>query len=99
MITITERAGYLTVAGHAGEPPDLVCEDVTAILQTLIRSLKELTDDEISYTVEKGNALLTYGYPSEQARLLIDSFFIGACAVANAFPDKVRVSRLEDIKS
>lgn len=93
MITITERAGYLTVTGHAGEPPDLVCEDVTALLQALIMSLEKLTEDQIEYVVEKGMALLTYGTPSERARLLIESFFIGACAVADSFPDKVRVTR------
>lgn len=93
MIDITEHEGRITVTGHAGPPPDLVCEDITALFQTLILSLEQLTYDRISYKVEKGNALLTYSNLSKEAQLLIESFFVGACAVASTFPSKVRVSR------
>lgn len=83
------------MTGHAGPPPDLVCEDVTALFQGMLMALCELTADEILYTVEKGYSLLTYQGPlSEQARLLIEAFFVGVCAISNTFPDKVRVSRL-----
>lgn len=99
MIRVTEHEGYIRITGHAGKPPDLVCEDVTALMCSLILSIQKLTDDEIIVTVEKGNALLTYGYLSERARLLIDSFFVGVDAVANKFPDRVQASRLEDEKS
>lgn len=99
MITITDNPGYLTVAGHAGTAPDITCEGVTILLLNLIASLEELTDDPIEYMVEKGNALLTYGYPSERARLLIDSFFLGVEEIAKLDPDKVRVSRQERHKT
>ena len=99
MIIITENPGYLTVVGHAGKAPDLVCEGVTMLLLTLIASLEDLTEDPIEYVVEQGNALLTYGYPSKQARLLIDSFFIGVEGIAKINPDKIRVSRQERHKT
>lgn len=95
MINITEKPGYITIVGHAGPPPDLICEGVTALFQTLVASLEDLTDDTISSVVEKGFSLLTYGYPSERARLLIDSFFVGVSTMAANFPDKVQVSRQE----
>lgn len=96
MITVKQQENRITVAGHAGPAPDLVCEDVTALYQSMVLSLQALTDDEITNTVESGFAVLTYKTNlSERARLLMDSFLVGVCAISNTFPDLVRVSRLE----
>lgn len=95
MIEIKEYDHGITVAGHAGPAPDLVCEDITALTQCLAVALDELTDAETAFTVEKGYSLLTYkGHLSHDAQVLINAFFVGVCAISNTFPDKVRVSRL-----
>ena len=94
MIEITQDKDAIILTGHAGAPPDLVCEDITALLQCLLFSLDKLTEDVIEYRVKKGHAFLRYDEDlSADARLLIESFFVGCEAVADAFPEKVRVSR------
>lgn len=99
MIRITDTGHGIRVVGHAGPPPDLICEDVTVLIINLINSIRILTDDDIEADVQSGYAAITYEDPSEQARLLIESFFVGVSAVANAHPDKVQVSRPDDMKS
>lgn len=77
-------------AGYAAAGKDIVCAGVTALTQTLIKSLKDLTGDKIEYEISPGRVDIHYGNLSEAGKLLVDSFFIGVCQIANEFPDHVR---------
>ena len=94
MIAVNVRQDGITVSGHAGYAEagkDIVCAGVTALMQTLIGSIKGLTGDKIQYEISPGRADIYYRDLSEAGRLLVDSFFIGICQIANEFPDNVRV--------
>ena len=50
MIAVSVRKDGIEISGHAGYAEagkDIVCAGVTALTQTLIRSLEGLTSDEI----------------------------------------------------
>ena len=84
----------ITIEGHAGyaEPgKDIVCAGVTALVQGLIRSMEDLVSDKISYKISPGRVDIKYRNLSEAGKLLVDSFFIGVCLIADEFPDNVRV--------
>ena len=94
MIAVSVRKDGIKVSGHANyaeDGKDIVCAGVTALTQTLIRALEGLTKDEIEYEVSPGRADIHYGNLSEEGRLLVDSFFIGVCQIADEFPDHVRI--------
>ena len=50
---------------------------MTALTQTLIRSLEDLAKDKIKYEISPGRVDIHYGNLSEAGKLLVDSFFIG----------------------
>ena len=94
MTAVMVRNDGIEMSGHAGYAEagkDIVCAAVTALTQTLIRSLEDLARDEIEYEVSPGRADIHYGNLSEEGRLLIDSFFIGVCLIADEFPEYVRI--------
>lgn len=94
MIAVSVRKDGITVNGHANYAEagkDIVCAGVTALTQTLIKSLEHLTRDEIKYEISPGRADIHYGNLSEEGSLLVDSFFIGVCQIADEFPDHVRI--------
>lgn len=94
MIEVRIRPERIEISGHAGyaEPgKDIVCAGVTALTQTLIKSIEELTDDEIEYSVSPGRVDINHRNLSEKSKTLVDSFFIGICQVADEFPEYVRV--------
>ena len=94
MIEISRHPGGIKVKGHAGyaEPgEDIVCAAVSVLVCTFIESIKELTEDEVTYNIEHGNTEINYGIISEQTKLLIDSFFIGVKGIAETYPEYVRV--------
>lgn len=94
MIVVNVQEDGITVSGHAGfaeTGKDIVCAGVTALTQTLISSIKGLTEDEIEYDVSPGRADIHYRNLSEEGILLVDSFFIGICMIADEFPDCVRI--------
>ena len=94
MIDVNVRKDGITVSGHAGYAEagkDIVCAGVTALVQTLIGSIKGLTRDEIQYEISPGRADIHYRDLSEEGKLLVDSFFIGICQIADEFPDNVRI--------
>ena len=94
MIAVSVRKDGIEVSGHANYAEagkDIVCAGMTALTQTLIRSMQGLTRDEIEYEVSPGRAGIHYGNLSEEGRLLIDSFFIGVCLIADEFPEYVRI--------
>jgi len=95
LIEVSVRKDGIVVSGHAGYAPagsDIVCAGVTALTQELIRSMEGLTDDRIETDIGSGIASIQYGDLSEKGKLLIDSFFIGICMIAEEFPDYVRIT-------
>ena len=57
MITVKHHNDGMTIEGHAGYADagqDIVCAGVSAIVQTLIQSVEDLTVDTIDYTMQPG---------------------------------------------
>lgn len=94
MIVVIVRNDGITVSGHAGyaeNGKDIVCAGVTALVQTLVKSADDLTEDKIEYEISPGRADIQYRCLSEAGKLLVDAFFIGICMIADEFPDHVRI--------
>lgn len=94
MIEVKRTDSGITVKGHAGYAPhgqDVVCAAVSTLVQTLFVSVKELTADEIKADMAAGNAVIQYGNLSKEARLLVDSFFVGIQMIADSYPENVRI--------
>ena len=95
MIVVSVRKDGITVSGHANYAEagkDIVCAGVTALVQGLIRSMESLTRDQIQYDITPGRADIHYGDLLEAGMLLVDSFFIGVCQIADEFPEHVRIA-------
>ena len=98
MIHITEHPGGLEIIGHAGFAEygsDIVCAGITALADTLVMSLQQLTQDRIVVADGSGLIKVKYKELSEAGRLLVSAFFIGATWIAEEYPEHVTVSRLE----
>ncbi len=94
MIEVSVHEGEIKISGHANYAvfgSDIVCAGVTALAQTLIKSIEDLTDDKIEYEISPGRVDIKYGNLSEKSRALVDSFFIGICMIADEFPEYVRI--------
>ena len=94
LIEASVRRDGITVKGHANyavSGSDIVCAGVTALAQTLIKSIKDLTDDKIEYEISPGRVDIKYGNLLEKSKTLVDSFFIGICMIAEEFPEYVRI--------
>lgn len=94
MIAVEVRKDRITVCGHAqyeASGKDIVCAGVTALVTTLIDSITGLTNDKIQYEIMPGWADIHYRNLSEEGKLLVDSFFLGVCMIANEFPSNVRI--------
>lgn len=95
MIVITRTDGCITIAGHAHyDVPgkDIVCAAISALEQTFVQSVRELTTDNIECVETAGKAVLRYGKLSDNAQVLMASFFVGLRMIAEAYPDNVRMS-------
>ena len=94
MIEVTVCKDEIKISGYANyavSGSDIVCAGVTALAQTLIKSIEDLTDDKIEYEISPGRVDIKYGNLSEKSRALVDSFFIGICMIADEFPEYVRI--------
>ena len=94
LITIEKLSDGIKINGHAGYAPigsDIVCAGVSALVQALIQSIEELTADEIEYDMQPGTAHIKHGNLSEQAQLLVDSFFVGVRLTADEYPENVAI--------
>ena len=94
MIEVKIRPDEITLFGHANYAvagQDIVCAGATALVQTLIRSIEDLTEDKREYSISPGWADIKYGNLSEKAKTLVDSFFVGICMIADEYPDCVRI--------
>ena len=95
MIEVTVCKDEIKISGHANyavSGSDIVCAGVTALAQTLIKSIEDLTDDKIEYEISPGRVDIKYGNLSEKSRALVDSFFIGICMIADEFPEYIRIT-------
>lgn len=94
MIAVEARKDRIVVSGHAqyeASGKDIVCAGVTALVTTLIDAITALTNDKIQYEIMPGWADIHFRDLSEESKLLVDSFFIGICMIADEFPDYVRI--------
>ena len=94
MIEASVHLDGIRIRGHAGYAPrgqDIVCAAVTALLQTLIKSFESFTKDKITYEISDGRADIHFGNLTEAGRLLVDSFFIGMCMIADEFSDYIKI--------
>ena len=95
MIAVSVRKDKIIVSGHAGYAEagkDIVCAGVTALTMSLVKSINDLTEDKIEYEISPGRVDIHCGNLSEAGMLLVDSFFIGICLIAEKYPDHVRVA-------
>ena len=96
MITVNRNEGGITMSGHANyaEPgKDIVCAAVSVLVQNLIQSIEELTQDKIQYSMQPGTVDIKFRDLSEQAQLLVGSFFVGVEMIASEYPDNVKVTK------
>jgi len=94
LITVTRSDSEITIQGHAGYAPpgqDIVCAAISALTQTFILSVEELTTDKIKYDIRPGMAYITYEDLSERGQVLLDSLFIGIHAIADDYSDHIRI--------
>lgn len=94
MIVVNVREDGITVTGHAGYAPpgeDVVCAGISVLTQNLIKSIEDLTEDKIEYDIEPGRSRMIYKNLSEKSKTLVDSFFIGICGLAEAYPENVTI--------
>ena len=94
MIEISVTNSSVQISGHAGYAApgkDIVCAAISALGQTLLLSLEELTDDDYSALVSDGNLSIKFRTLSDQAKALKGSFSIGCKAIAESYPDYVRI--------
>ena len=94
LIVITQTSDSITVCGHANYAPhgqDIVCSAVSALWQTLVLSLHELTDTAIEHQQQKDIQGIEFKSLDERGQLLVDSFFIGVNGIAAAYPDYVKI--------
>ena len=94
MIEVSVRKDEIKISGHANyavHGSDIVCAGVTALMQTLIKSIEDLTEDKMEYEISPGRVDIKYGDLSEKSKTLVDSFFVGVCLMADEFPEYVRI--------
>lgn len=95
MIAVNVRLDGITVSGHAGyseHGKDIICSAVSTLTQNLIYSIEQLTKDKITYVIKPGTVDIKFRDLSEYAQLLVDSFFIGVCSIADSYPDYVKIT-------
>lgn len=94
MIAVSVRKDEIKVYGHANHAAkghDIVCAGATALVQNLIKSIEDLTEDKIEYNISPGRADIKFRNLSEKAKALVDSFFVGIRLIADEFPENIRI--------
>lgn len=94
MIEITEKPGKITISGHAGyaeRGKDIVCAAVSALAQTLARSLDMQTHDVVETEQREGYIAIKYMNLSDAGKNLVDSFFVGMEMIAHEYPEHVTI--------
>lgn len=96
MIRIKISTSEILVEGHAYYGPDgydIVCAATSMLLQSLIASLNEFTDDLIKYSLSKGSSYVNYKNDSSETDLLIRSFILGCSLLADEYPNHVKLAQ------
>lgn len=97
MIRIKITNNRIGVEGHACYAPpgqDIVCAGISALFQTLVASVSQLTDRSEAqwfYQLGPGNSYIEYENGDEKQELLIRSFILGVGMIAEAYPQYVEV--------
>lgn len=92
-VSVTEKS--VVVSGHACYAEigkDIVCAAVSALTQNLMRGLDSLTSDIVICAAREGHMDIEYEDLSERGKLLVDSFFIGICDIANNYPEYLKIN-------
>ena len=95
MIEVSVTESSIKISGHAGyaEPgKDIVCAAVSTLWQNLILSLDHLTDDDYDTDTEGEVKSIKFWTLSDRAWVLKMSFLHGIEAIAESYPDNVRLS-------
>ena len=96
MIEVSKGSSTIIVTGHADydeHGKDIVCAAVSALVQTLVESVVQLTDDKIEYNMQPGAVGIKFWCLSAQSRVLVDAFFIGIEMIANTHPNHVKLTK------
>lgn len=97
MIVITKHENGLSIRGHAGYAPhgqDIVCAAVSALVQTFIASVEELTIDKLKVFRNEQGQIQTIQYRnlSAQGQVLLGSFFVGIRMIADSYPSNLKLT-------
>lgn len=96
MIEITIEESSVSIKGHARYAPygqDIVCAAISTLTQVFVDSVERLTTDNLTCDISAGKAVIRYRDLTGSARILLDSFFIGIRAVADEYPDYVKIEQ------
>ena len=96
MIVVSRSDSGISLKGHAGyaeHGKDVVCAGISTLIQSLIKSVEELTEDKIIYSMSPGKVDIKHGNLSRDAQLLIDSFFVGCELIACSYPNYVKLTK------
>ena len=80
MINIMIRKNRIEVKGHA-TGSEIVCAAVSALTQTLVQGLVEITQDSVSWLADSGNMIIEWKVLSDSGRVLIDAWYLGICSI------------------
>lgn len=88
----------IVIKGHALYAPigsDIVCAGVSALYQTLVLSLYNLTNEMNihCYLLGEKHHIDFYGELSECAQILIDSFLLGIGEIEKEYPKNVKLTK------
>lgn len=89
MITVTMGRTGVDISGHAGydkQGCDIVCAAVSVLAHNLVISLEDLTPDKVFAEERQGYTKIIWNDLSEKGRILVDSFFLGVCAIERDYP-------------
>lgn len=95
MTTVVRLKDGIEIRGHANygkHGEDIVCSAVSALVQTLVVAVEELTEDKIEYDMQPGTVDIKFWSLSDHSKVLVDSFFLGIEGIAEAHPDNVRLT-------
>ena len=98
MITVQVLENAIQVKGHADfaeRGKDIVCAAVSALFQTFLLTMDKIkaeTKDKYIYDIKAGESVIMFHErKSQEAQLLILSFRTGIEAIAESYPDNVRI--------
>lgn len=100
MINITVKPDAIELDGHALFNPgnDIVCAGVSALVQTFVLSVEELTTVDVEVQREALSGYIEairWERASPAFATLRDGFLIGIQSIAESYPNNVKVS-IED---